>query len=149
LRLNPEISNDEAKYLTKPLDATTLHIVLCNQLLGGYYLMRFKYLYLTATLLLTCFLIGCNSAENRVTASAQNTDKKTPSQTTYSDGARRITITELQDLIKKGDAFIIDVRNQASFDSGHIPGAKLIPATEILNHLDELPKDKTIVTYCS
>jgi 3-mercaptopyruvate sulfurtransferase SseA len=111
--------------------------------------MRFKYLYLTATLLLACFLIGCNSAESKIGASVQKDDKKTPPQTTYSDGARRITITELQDLIKKGDAFIVDVRNQASYDSGHIPGAKLIPAGEILNHLDELPKGKTIVTYCS
>jgi len=35
------------------------------------------------------------------------------------------------------------------YDLGHIPGAKLIPAGEILNHLNELPKDKLIVTYCS
>jgi rhodanese-related sulfurtransferase len=32
---------------------------------------------------------------------------------------------------------------------GHIPGAHLIPAGDILNHLNELPRNKTIVTYCS
>ena len=32
---------------------------------------------------------------------------------------------------------------------GHIPGSRLIPAGEISNHVNELPRDKTIVTYCS
>jgi len=41
------------------------------------------------------------------------------------------------------------LETQAMYDLGHIPGAKLIPAAEILNHLDELPKDKMIITYCS
>ena len=56
---------------------------------------------------------------------------------------------DLREKIKKDEVFILDVRNQASFDAGHIPGSKLIPSGEILNHLDELPKDKLIVTYCS
>jgi rhodanese-related sulfurtransferase len=32
---------------------------------------------------------------------------------------------------------------------GHIPGATLIPAGEVLDHISELPRDKTIVTYCA
>jgi 3-mercaptopyruvate sulfurtransferase SseA len=71
------------------------------------------------------------------------------SQTVYADGARRVTTVELEDMLKNGQAIVVDVRNQASYDLGHIPGAKLIPAGEILNHLNELPRDKTIVTYCS
>lgn len=90
---------------------------------------------------------GCSAAGNKVTKIQQTSGNKTP--TTYSDGARRITIVELQDLIKKHEAFIVDVRNDVSYNAGHLPGAKLIPAGEILNHLDELPKDKLIVTYCS
>ena len=99
------------------------------------------------------FLIGaivfaaCSAAGNKVTRIQQASSSTTP--TTYADGARRITIVELQDLIKKHEAFIVDVRNDVSYNAGHIPGAKLIPAGEILNHLDELPKDKLIVTYCS
>ena len=42
----------------------------------------------------------------------------------------------------------VDVDTTA-YDQGHIKGARLIPMTEIQNHLSELPKDKTIVTYCS
>jgi len=71
------------------------------------------------------------------------------SDTVYADGARRVTADELDTMMKNGQAIVVDVRNQASYDIGHLPGAKLIPAGEILNHLNELPRDKTIVTYCS
>ena len=69
--------------------------------------------------------------------------------TVYADGARRVTADELDTMMKNGQVIVVDVRNQASYDIGHLPGAKLIPAGEILNHLNELPRDKTIVTYCS
>jgi len=110
--------------------------------------MRF-YLSMTSFAILgVIVLAGCTAAGNKVTRIQQpGTSNNTP--TTYPDGARRITIVELQDLIKKKEAFIVDVRNEASFNAGHIPGSKLIPAGEILNHVDELPKDKLIVTYCS
>ena len=36
-----------------------------------------------------------------------------------------------------------------AYDAGHIPGAKLIPVGEVLNHVGEMPRDKTIITYCS
>ena len=62
---------------------------------------------------------------------------------------RRITVDELKDLLAKNEAIVIDVRNQASYDAGHVKGARLIPVGEILNHVNELPKDKLIVTYCS
>jgi 3-mercaptopyruvate sulfurtransferase SseA len=71
------------------------------------------------------------------------------SDTVYADGARRVTADELDTMMKSGQAIVVDVRNQASYDIGHIPGAKLIPAGEILNHVNELPRDKMIVTYCS
>lgn len=69
--------------------------------------------------------------------------------TPYPDGARRVTIDELEAMLKDGKAVVIDVRSQDAYDAGHIPGAKLIPSGEILNHLKELPSDKLIVTYCS
>jgi 3-mercaptopyruvate sulfurtransferase SseA len=71
------------------------------------------------------------------------------SDTVYADGARRVTSDEMNEMVKNGQAVIIDVRTQAAYDQGHIPGSKLIPANEILNHLNELPRDKMIITYCS
>lgn len=97
------------------------------------------------------FLLGCN-ANDPVTSSSQAANKNAnppTAQTSYADGVRRITTKELNDLMKKNEVFIVDVRNEASFNAGHIPGAKLIPSSEILNHINELPKNKLIVTYCS
>ncbi|MBK9105149.1 MAG: rhodanese-like domain-containing protein [Saprospiraceae bacterium] len=49
--------------------------------------------------------------------------------------------------IKKG-AFILDVRTIMEARKGIVPGAKNIPLLRLKRHLDELPRDKTIVTYC-
>ena len=103
---------------------------------------------LFSLLLGSVILIGCSSKANKVTPIGQ-TGKSPQVSTTYADGAPRITIVELQQKIKNKEVFIVDVRDQASYDAGHLPGSKLIPANQILNHLNELPKDKLIVTYCS
>jgi 3-mercaptopyruvate sulfurtransferase SseA len=98
-------------------------------------------------------LTACNSAEwkNAQTspvapAPGQST---APAPAPPSDGARRVTVNELKGLLDRNEAVVIDVRNQSSYDAGHIRGSKLIPEAEISNHLDELPKNKLIVTYCS
>jgi rhodanese-related sulfurtransferase len=52
-------------------------------------------------------------------------------------------------LLASNEAIVLDVRNQASYDLGHIRGAQLIPEAEVVNHVDELPRNKLIVTYCS
>ena len=113
--------------------------------------MRSHSLYTMLITLAAIALIGCTAAGNKVTKLAQSptSGQKTTPEPVVSDGAPRITIADLREKIKKDEVFIVDVRNQASFDAGHIPGSKLIPSGEILNHLDELPKDKLIVTYCS
>jgi 3-mercaptopyruvate sulfurtransferase SseA len=103
---------------------------------------------LLAGLILTSAIVfGCS--RNKVTQIAQAGEQTSPTPATYVDGAPRITIVELQKKIKNNEVFIVDVRDQASYDAGHLPGAKLIPANQILNHVDELPKNKLIVTYCS
>jgi 3-mercaptopyruvate sulfurtransferase SseA len=111
--------------------------------------MPHRFRYLSIFLLAIIIFVGCNSVDSKVSTTAQKQEPKAGPETAYADGVRRITVKETQDLIKKGKAFVVDVRNQASYDAGHIPGAKLIPAGEVLNHLAELPRDKTIVTYCS
>lgn len=98
---------------------------------------------LTAIILLT----ACNSKEKPKVA-ATTTTPAVPTQQP-GDNARRITPEELKAEIAKNDVVIIDVRGEAAFKAGHIKGARLIPATDILAHVDELPRDKMIVTYCS
>ena len=45
---------------------------------------------------------------------------------------------------------LIDVREPDEFtgELGHIPGAKLIPLGVLDAHLNEIPKDKTVVFVC-
>ena len=93
------------------------------------------------------FLSACNSAQKH--ASNSSVIASAPAAPLPGDGVRRITAAELKDQLDKNQAVVIDVRNEGSYNQGHIRGAKLIPATEILSRLSELPRDKTIVTYCS
>jgi 3-mercaptopyruvate sulfurtransferase SseA len=91
---------------------------------------------------------ACNAVDH--TANTNTKPAQLPgADTVYADGARRVTADEMVEMVKNNQAVVIDVRNQAMYDIGHIPGSKLIPAGEILNHINELPRDKMIVTYCS
>lgn len=49
-----------------------------------------------------------------------------------------------------GEAVILDVRTQAEFDEGHIPGALLLPDSEITRRAEEVLPDKgqTVLVYC-
>lgn len=110
--------------------------------------MRRIYSLLAITLLGLSALTACNSAEQR-NSTAGPIAPQTPPTITPTDGVRRVTVTELQDLLARNEAVVFDVRNQESYDQAHIQGAKLMPVADTLKHIDELPKDKLIVTYCS
>ncbi len=105
-----------------------------------------------ATILAVFALAACNSTErNRNTA---NTGTLTPlnanaQPSPQGDNVRRITVSELRDAMDRGDVFIVDVRSESSYNTGHIKGAHLIPSMQIIERVSELPRDKMIVTYCS
>ena len=106
--------------------------------------MRFLSILAIAILGLAVFA-ACNSRE-------QLTNSRTMGASgapTPADGVRRITVPELQELVRKNQAFIVDVRTEDAYNMAHIRGAKLIPLADIEKRAGELPRDKTIVTYCS
>jgi len=43
---------------------------------------------------------------------------------------------------------LIDVREPAEYRSGHIPGAKNIPLSQLKKRLHEIPKDRRLLLYC-
>lgn len=45
-------------------------------------------------------------------------------------------------------ALLLDVRNKSEHAAGHIPGSAQLSGGRIMWHLDELPQDGPIVTYC-
>ena len=63
----------------------------------------------------------------------------------------QITAEDAKKIMDSGEEHIIlDTRDQDEFDDGHIPGAILIPYTEIENKAEEMlpDKDKLILVYC-
>jgi len=60
----------------------------------------------------------------------------------------RITPQELLALQRRDEAVLLDVRPRPEYQAGHLPGAISIPLEELEAHLDELPREKTIVAYC-
>ncbi len=47
-----------------------------------------------------------------------------------------------------GRVTILDVRTPAEYEAWHIPGAVLLPYTELRHRLDEVPRDRPVYTYC-
>lgn len=45
--------------------------------------------------------------------------------------------------------FVIDARDKAQFDKGHIPDAVNIEWRQVLAKRDEIPKDKPVLLYCN
>ena len=104
---------------------------------------------LLATLLLA---VGAFTACQNADATQQATDKNTAAANAPAapgDGAKRISIDEARAAVEKGAALIVDARDHDSYKSNHIKGAINIYAPEVVNHISELPKDKTVIFYCS
>ena len=80
-----------------------------------------------------------------LTACGQDTEKD--------QGAVYVNITaeEAKQIMDAEEGYIIlDVRTQEEYDQGHIPGAMLIPNTEIETRAEDelLDKDQLILVYC-
>ncbi|MGM9471497.1 MBL fold metallo-hydrolase [Pseudarthrobacter sp. YS3] len=52
------------------------------------------------------------------------------------------------DLADFDAAMVLDVRNRTEHAAGHIPGSHQLSGGRVMWHLDELPTEGTIVTYC-
>ena len=65
---------------------------------------------------------------------------------------KRITIDEAKKRMDKGESILfIDTRNPHDWGESDVklPGARRIHFSELEQHLDELPRDGLIVTYCT
>lgn len=54
---------------------------------------------------------------------------------------------EAKQMLEQGVRFV-DVREVEEFDQARIPGAKLIPGSELAQRFHEIPKDEPVVLYC-
>lgn len=102
---------------------------------------------------------ACNPDAQKAQTSANKAQPAAPANGTpatapttpapQADNVRRITVDELKKDLDAHQAVVIDVRGDAAYKAGHIKGAQMIPGGEIDKHVNELPKDKLIVLYCS
>jgi len=59
-----------------------------------------------------------------------------------------IASTELVELNRGGDLYMLDVRRESEYTEGHVDGAMNIAHTRLPAHLDELPRDRPIYVHC-
>ena len=111
--------------------------------------MRLILSFFAVAVLAVAVLTACNSAEWRNASTSPVAPNGTQAPVATPDGVRRVTVKELKQMVDDNEAVVIDVRNEASYNMGHIKGSKLIPEAEVAKRSDELPKNKLIVTYCS
>jgi rhodanese-related sulfurtransferase/DNA-binding transcriptional ArsR family regulator len=64
------------------------------------------------------------------------------------EGLSMITREELRRRLRQGDVVVLDVRPQAEYDAGHIPGALSLPVLDMKSRMRELPQGSEIVAYC-
>ncbi len=59
-----------------------------------------------------------------------------------------ITSDKAHEFVAAG-ATLLDVRTEAEWSRGHLPGAVLVPVDELAARLGEIPRDKPVVVYCA
>ncbi len=54
----------------------------------------------------------------------------------------------MNEIRNRDDVYVLDVREDWEFQSGHVPEANWIPLGELSSRLSEVPTDKTVVAVC-
>ena len=60
-----------------------------------------------------------------------------------------VSEVDIDTLTRPYDAELIDVREVDEFVAGHVPGARLVPMSEITTRLDELERDRPLYVICA
>ena len=64
----------------------------------------------------------------------------------------RVTVDEVKERLDRGEQFtFLDTRNPKAWGQAgaKLPGAIRVPADEVSQHFKEIPRDRTIITYCT
>ncbi len=64
------------------------------------------------------------------------------------DALETLTREQLWQRMQDQSVTVIDVRPQEEYRQGHLPGALVIPLSELKNKIKELPPDRQVVAYC-
>ena len=64
----------------------------------------------------------------------------------------RITVDEVSERLNRGEQFtFVDTRNPTAWGEADqkLPGAIRVPAAEVAEHVNEIPHDRVVITYCT
>jgi rhodanese-related sulfurtransferase len=64
----------------------------------------------------------------------------------------RVTADEVKERMDRGEQLaFVDTRNPQAWGEAEtkLPGAIRVPAGEVDEHLAEIPRDRTVITYCT
>lgn len=59
-----------------------------------------------------------------------------------------VDLQQVQTLLRERSAYVIDVRDGAEWEAGHLPGVPNIPVGHLVDRLDEIPRDRPVVVHC-
>ena len=110
--------------------------------------MRFITLGLLAFFAAIGGLVACNSNES-ILSQTPKTSSSPQQAPPPADNARRISAAEAHDLWQKGDVVVIDTRAESAYKDEHIKGSISMPTGTVLARIDELPRNKMIIAYCT
>ncbi len=60
---------------------------------------------------------------------------------------REIDVDELAERLAAGTA-VIDVREADEYEAGHVPGAVLVPLSELTERVDDVPSGEPVLVIC-
>ena len=60
----------------------------------------------------------------------------------------RVSVSEAKEMLDKGNAAFIDVREPGEYNDYHAAGVTLIPLNSVYDRRDELPDDKDLLFIC-
>jgi rhodanese-related sulfurtransferase len=66
--------------------------------------------------------------------------------------ATRVTVDEVKERLDRGEKFtFVDTRNPKAWAEADtkVPNAIRVSAEEVEQHLDQIPHDRTVITYCT
>ena len=102
-------------------------------------------------IILCCIMLSGCVNNNDTSVSEKTSEQAVVTNGEGKDMYEQISAEQAYEIMNSEKDFtILDVREQDEYDSGHIPGAILIPYTQINEQAEEaLPdKDKLILVYC-
>jgi rhodanese-related sulfurtransferase len=66
----------------------------------------------------------------------------------FKDPEIEISVQEANELLNRGEAVLVDVREPHEWDAGRIPGARHVQLEHLASQADTIPRDKRVIFQC-